>query len=67
MDHVFNIIWAKGVIRKMPDYVANYIVTEASFITNSHYTRYDPRIDDNYISKIRNPNSEEIDDGTDEP
>jgi hypothetical protein len=67
IDHVFNVIWAKGVIRKMPDYVANYIVTEAGFIANSHYKRYDPRLDDKYIFNNQNTNNDNVDDGTDEP
>lgn len=71
MDHVFNIIWAKGVIRKMPDYIVEYLVTEARFLTNSYFSPYDPRRDDVYISKEANQkaNNEEfaLDDGTDEP
>ena len=50
MDHVFNIVWAKGVIRKMPEYIVEYLVTETGFITNSYYTAYDPKKDDAYIS-----------------
>ena len=26
-DHVFNIIWAKGVIRKLPQYTVEALVT----------------------------------------
>jgi hypothetical protein len=54
MDHVFNIIWAKGVIKKMPDYIVEYLVTEARFLTNSYFSPYDPRKDDLYISKDAN-------------
>ena len=54
MDHVFNIIWAKGVIKKMPDYIVEYLVTEAGFLTNSYFTPYDTKKDDKYISKESN-------------
>jgi hypothetical protein len=67
MDHVFNIIWAKGVIKKMPEYIVEYLVTEARFLTNSYFTPYDPRKDDVHISKEANTGGFAYDDGTDEP
>ena len=71
MDHVFNIIWAKGVIKKMPEYIVEYLVTEARFLTNSYFTPYDPRKDDVHILKEANSQANTgdfvLDDGTDEP
>ena len=49
LDHVENILWAKEVFKKTPQYTVEYLLTEARCLSTYRFMPYDPRADDQYL------------------